>query len=662
MSDETLRDQFLPRLHDDPGDDGEDVTTAAAKPADAIAVTIEAILRGELSTIVARLRRGEPLAVVIVPTSADWCKHLAKELQKAIVGKGATAAIFGEPPLLLARTDGTARTSVRDEDSNRVVSNLSKGMCVVGISHAPEACLPPALLRAADMIVRLPPLSGKSLRRIILKTTGERPGRLRDDLAGSVSLEDIATCIRPGSSGREAVQRLEAARAVRARTRSIAAPPLERLEGYGSAKEWGLTLVREIKRYRAGEIGLSDLPRGLLLSGPPGCGKTLYAQALAVSSGLPIVATSAAKWLSSGEGHLGDALKALRADFEAAHALIPCIVFVDEIDAIVDPAKDGKHGRNWWMSFRAGLLASVDGASTEPGVILIGACNHASLVDGALRRAGRLDRHIEISPPDPSALAAILRTILGGELAGEDLAPLGQLAAGSSAAEMARAVRDARAMARDEGRALSIADLRAAIAPPEHRAPDRLRKVALHEAAHAVIAHVLGHHVDRVSIVSTSDTEGRMTMRPPTSLTRAVVAETVMIALAGRAADTILGAGPCAGASGDLAQATLLLVKARSCWGLGDTLVSIEEGEAHRLLSFDRVLRDEIGRELDDLWTRTLALVRLNANAVTMLAEALVVERVIGRDRLVSLLGKALGTGASDRHAKRRRRAEGIRD
>ena len=145
-----------------------------------------------------------------------------------------------------------------------------------------------------------------------------------------------------------------------------------------------MRLAREIDRYRNGEIALVDLPRGLLLSGPPGCGKTLFAQSLAVTCAVPIVVTSVAKWLQAGDGHLGDVMNEVKRVFDDAHQKPkPAILFLDECDAFTDPSK-ARDRTNWWSTLRAGVLTAIDGASTEPGLIIIGACNYPEQVDEAL--------------------------------------------------------------------------------------------------------------------------------------------------------------------------------------------------------------------------------------------------------------------------------------
>lgn len=609
----------------DPADD-----TVGVRPS---AVTLAAReLLASCKPVIRRLRRREPICVVIVPAQSGWSAALERELTRLLDEKPKHGVFL---PIVMRETATTRQTA---DDRAAVLGRLETGLPVVGISHAPDACLPAVMLRASDVVVRLKPLSGTRLRRVITAVTGEDAGRILDDLAGAVTVEDIAACVRPGTRARDCVARLEAARTARSRTREVDVPPLEALAGYGEAKHWGLQLAREISRCRAGRIALADLPRGMLLSGPPGCGKTLFFQALARSCGVPIVATSAATWLSAGDGHLDDVIKAMKSQFDAAAAARPAILFIDEIDAIVDPEASSGNSRSWWMSFRAALLSAVDGAGSAPGIILVGACNHVDLVDRALRRAGRLDRHIAIGLPDRAALVDILRTALAGELADEDLSPLAALAVGSTGAEMARAVRDARACARDAGRALALADLHRAIAPVDDRPPDEVESVALHEAGHAVVATLLGYPVEIVSIVPGSGSAGHALIATPHRLTATALEHQVVIALSGRAADVALGKGPCAGSASDLAHATCLIARAHATYGLAERLTSVSEPVCEQLVLLDAVLRERVEADLDRLWQRALALALGNGEAIKAVAAILSRERVVVGTRVEDIV------------------------
>ena len=114
------------------------------------------------------------------------------------------------------------------------------------------------------------------------------------------------------------------------------APPLEELAGYGRAKMEGLAIAADLRAYRAGKLGWSSVARGLVLAGPPGVGKSLYARALTRSAGVPLMIGSMAAWQASGDGHLGDMLKAMAATFEEARRRAPCLLFMDELDSVGD--------------------------------------------------------------------------------------------------------------------------------------------------------------------------------------------------------------------------------------------------------------------------------------------------------------------------------------
>jgi len=154
----------------------------------------------------------------------------------------------------------------------------------------------------------------------------------------------------------------------------------------------------------------------MLLSGPPGTGKTTFARALCNTLQVPLIVTSVASWLEP--GYLGDVLKRMSAVFEAARETAPCIVFIDEIDAIGSRGSGrGKRDDDYWSTLITRLLELLDGALKSEGVIVVGATNLPDKIDAALLRSGRLERHVMIPPPDVQALAGILAHHLGSDLA-----------------------------------------------------------------------------------------------------------------------------------------------------------------------------------------------------------------------------------------------------
>ncbi|MBY3102858.1 ATP-binding protein [Rhizobium laguerreae] len=187
---------------------------------------------------------------------------------------------------------------------------------------------------------------------------------------------------------------------------------VETLAGYGAASEWALDLKADLALWRQKKIGWSDMSTKLLLSGPPGTGKTTFAKALCNSLGIPLIVSSVAHWLEPGS--LGDVLKRISGVFEMARANNPIILFIDEIDGV--GRRDTGQGRaydDYWISVVNRVLESLDGALKSDGVVIVGATNRPEVLDPAIRRAGRLDRHIEIRPPDTDALESIIRHHLG---------------------------------------------------------------------------------------------------------------------------------------------------------------------------------------------------------------------------------------------------------
>ncbi len=190
---------------------------------------------------------------------------------------------------------------------------------------------------------------------------------------------------------------------------------VENLAGYGDARRWALDLKLDLGSWQSGEVDWSDLSSRLLISGPPGTGKTTFAKALCNTLQVPLVATSVARWLET--SHLGDVLAAMTTTFEHATQAAPCILFIDEIDNIGNRGGGSeRHYDDYWSTLVNRMLELLDGASKTEGVIVVGATNNPEKIDAALLRSGRLEKHIIIPPPDTEALIGIIAHHLGSDL------------------------------------------------------------------------------------------------------------------------------------------------------------------------------------------------------------------------------------------------------
>ncbi|MFD1747439.1 AAA family ATPase [Rhizobium helianthi] len=189
---------------------------------------------------------------------------------------------------------------------------------------------------------------------------------------------------------------------------------VESLTGYGAAKDWALGLKADLADYLGGELPWSDMSTKLLLSGPPGTGKTTFARALCNTLQVPLVVTSVSTWLQ-GE-YLHDVLDRMANTFAEARTQAPCILFIDEIDGIGQRASASRPYADYWNACVNKVLELLDGAVKTDGVIVVGATNRPDQIDEAIRRSGRLETHIEIPRPDIPTLASILAHHLGSDL------------------------------------------------------------------------------------------------------------------------------------------------------------------------------------------------------------------------------------------------------
>ncbi len=190
---------------------------------------------------------------------------------------------------------------------------------------------------------------------------------------------------------------------------------VETLSGYGKAKDWALDLKQDLDDFRASILAWSEMSTKLLLSGPPGTGKTTFARALCNSLQIPLVVTSVSTWLQG--GHLNDVIDRMSKTFVEARAMAPAILFIDEIDGIGKRQPAEREYADYWNTVVNKALELLDGAVRNEGLIIVGATNRPDHIDEAIKRSGRLETRIEIPKPDVPTLVEILAYHLGDDAA-----------------------------------------------------------------------------------------------------------------------------------------------------------------------------------------------------------------------------------------------------
>lgn len=587
-----------------------------------------------------KLASAPTICVVFHAPSDDWARPLL----------GATKE-FGRWDLRHHK-EAPERSKIFNHDkttNDQVVALLARGCRIVGVSQNPDSLLPPAMLSAADMVLKIAKPTNAVVASVIKAITGRTPKGLPDQVGEKLSFDELAAAIRTGSSARDCVDRLKRAVAAKvpAMISSDDVPYVADLHGYGAAGEWASNLVTDVAAWREGRVSFSDIERQVVLYSEPGLGKSTLLRSLTKSTGLPLVPSSVAEWFSSSNGYLDGVIKQINELFERARHLAPAIVFLDEIDAVPNRATMDKRGADFWTPVVTHLLTVLDSAVSDANsnLVIVAATNHPEKIDSALVRPGRLSRLIRIDRPDEQALKGILRQHLGQDLPDIDLENAAQLGLGGTGADAMSWVKSARRAARQQGRDIAYDDLLDAIAPREDRPAGLLRQIAVHEAGHAVIGHVLNiGDVKRISLIQKGDMGGSTLLMPHDHVpSRVYLENSVLYALGGRAAEEVMIGVIASGAGGaavsDLALATVTIGSIHLNLGLGDSLIYRANTEdIPRTLSFDPTLSKKVEADLNRLYATAIAIIRDKKDLVEAIATELIDRRNISSVRFLEIV------------------------
>lgn len=420
---------------------------------------------------------------------------------------------------------------------------------------------------------------------------------------------------------------------------SAGGPTLTQLHGLDEAQQWGLELARDLDDYRKGLIKWDEVDAGLLISGPPGTGKTRFAEALAKTCHVPIVAGSAAQWQSA--GYLNDFLREMRAAFAEAESKAPSLLFIDEIDSFGSRAIHDSQHSDYKRQVINGLIECLDGFERRAGVVVIGATNHPENLDSAIIRPGRLDRHIVLTLPDEEARRRIFEHYAGIDIPPSERAKFAKSTAGMSGASIERMIRDAKRIARRKNETLDIVHVMNAARPMVRVPEGHLRVAAVHETGHAIVGTVLGLAFESVSIVEDIVADGpaylggaRFANDPFAPKTRTECFKHLSMLLGGIAAETLLFGefdGGAVSPDSDLARATNLATRMEACFGFGDTLAVdvVAERELARLRSSDPKLRRAVQKLLREALENATSILEQNIASLHVVAQALLAQRYL---------------------------------
>ena len=441
------------------------------------------------------------------------------------------------------------------------------------------------------------------------------------------------------------------------------------------------------------EIG-ARIPKGVLLFGPPGTGKTYIARAVAGEAGVPFFSISGSDFV---EMFVGVGAARVRDLFEQAKKRSPAIVFIDEIDAVGRMRGAGMGGGHDEREQTLNqLLVEMDGFSTNQGIIVMAATNRPDILDSALLRPGRFDRQIVLDKPDLNARTQILKVHSRGKPMSKevDLRTLARGTAGFTPADLENVVNEAALLtARRRKRRIGMEELEEAtqrvIAGPKKKSrvmnEKEKRIIAFHEAAHALVARLLPNTdpVREVTIVSRGASLGHVLTMPDEDrylITKSQILDRVTAALAGRASEEMIFSDVSSGAANDLELATHLVRRMIMEFGMSDKLGPLtfgrKEGQVFlgRDIGRERDFSEEVAAAIDqeerkiigECYTHAKSVLDENRTLLNLVAETLLERETLkGEDLNLLLEGKQLPAfqpASSETHEESAEGGQGAED
>ena len=363
----------------------------------------------------------------------------------------------------------------------------------------------------------------------------------------------------------------------------------------------------------------ATIPKGVLLAGPPGTGKTLLAKAVAGEAGVPFFTISGSDFV---EMFVGVGASRVRDLFGQAKKNAPCIIFIDEIDAVGRQRGAGLGGGHDEREQTLNqLLVEMDGFGANEGIITFAATNRPDILDPALLRPGRFDRQVVVGRPDLNGREAILKVHARNKPLADDvdLKTIAKKTPGFTGADLSNLLNEAALLAaRLNKKVITMAELEEASEKvsmgPERRShivSEKDRKLtAYHESGHAIVAHLLPHAnpVHKVTIIPRGYAGGYTMMLPKEEhdyKTKAQLLADIRVALGGRIAEALVLGDISTGASGDLQSVTNTARSMVTRWGMSDTLGPIVFGEQQeqvflgKNIGHERNYSEEIASKID---------------------------------------------------------------